>query len=817
MKILHFKLLEVTLKVINLLYTSFGAKLILFPVNLVTLKTYKDPPETLAEGSIDFLEDLEKSVNRCKNDPENNLKCLKLKVINYECLKMSIRYEVKFQDPPCVDSVLSIQLENVYNMNISRSDNVEACFRFPYNQFFRAALMQQIEINSFEMPILMNKMLKENNFAVDEEYSCLNLFYKNFQTPQGASLLHDLITNNRELLIELRINSKMYMTFLDLTVFNHPGVSEICYLVPLYDWNNKLILEQFKQEACLNFETAYDPKRRRSRKSIRDLSACTLDVLTPVYIEDKPVALKVILKLSKPLHEEPKLDSLYNELNDIFPYVIKIDEEECAVDQSKRDFQCIVKRMAGVIEDFMKKNLHLTDNELKEAVKKFIESETFCFKSEFKDSLRSLIGNTFNKDQPTFTTHDFKLLMMKVFKTLSYEMEDILIKSQAKRVTQKYKSIGEEVRKWQLEEYIANGEYEKAETLREREFKNNLNEEYLKEEVLYLVKLRNFQKLEEVLRKLMRIHKYCSFTLYFLFYLLVIRKDYKSSILVLSILSRLKPGSMEYWILLSELYRHTENIPGMLYCEIKIQGTRFILNHKHSNLVSHSEIILVDPLASIQWHQFSSTMYELMEMTNVYAGNGYITISDEELILKTVQLTQKNKFDEALVQLKDIIMTDENEATLRLLKGNILYETQATKWKAVCEYEIAFLKTTSRGETIFPLITALRCGTWFLNQVGNYAKAKKYFQYCCRNFGTYDSLIGLGKVYLKLEDYKTAESCFIKVNSIDPESIESWILLALTESKLDNFELTLNCYLQVKSMGCSDSQELMEIEEYLEI
>ncbi|CAG9798654.1 unnamed protein product [Chironomus riparius] len=768
-----------------------------------------------ANGLINLLENLKDLRQKCKH-----VQCISLNVINSEKTEVILTYKIKFENAPKLDSTLSIRIDNVHNFPLSQDEIYEAAFQFPFDKKFRAVFMQKVTSASKigDNSYLMDELLKERNFEIKDSSSIINLGYENFQTDFGTIMLHDMIRNGQKIVIELKLNDKLYMTCLDLTIFNHPEVTDVNYLVPIYEWNNKLIFTQSLQEACFVVNETASIKKRSSKKSMKTLDSIVAeDVLTSLIIDDKYVALKINVKLSKALNQEQRLESLMDELNNKFPYKLEIKQEDFVMQQSQKDLHCIIKQMSNVLEKFIDCHSNVSEEELLVDLKKFADSNEFCLKTDFKKVLTTIIGNTFNQEEKTRTNHEFKLLMMKAFKSLNKQINSILIDRYQKKLTDLKVLLDEKICKWQIEEYIRHGNPKKAEELIERELTESFDEAKMREKALYLLKLKKYDELEIMLRKLFRVSRYCSFSLYILSYLCVHKNNFDMAIFLVTILTKLKPQSMEYWILLSSFYGKIGNISGVRFCSIKIQGTEFIPNYKLNDSVIHPEIIFMDPITNILWHQLKFSVLEYYAITKIYAENGYQSLewSIERIYIEIIELIESKKYQVALDILKRISIDDENEIIVRILKGNVLYEIKED-WKAISEYEIAF-NLCLKFELSFPLTPAIRTGSWYLKEMEMFHKAKRYFTYCCKNFGTFDSFMGLGRTDLKLMIYHHAEKSLIEANVINKHSSDNWTLLALTSCKLKKIDTALDCYLTAKNLNANESPEMIEVEKYLDI
>lgn len=764
-----------------------------------------------AEGFINLL--------NCYNEPTSN-KTLKLNVLDNDETEIDILFDASFENAPRIDNMLSLKITDFYNFGIQNMESIQACFRFPFDQNFRAALLYRGTLISNANTFLLDDFLKQNNFEPDENPMALSLLYENYQTNSGLNLLRDMIENHQKMVIELKYDEKMYMTFVDLTIFNHPGVFDVTFIAPLYEWNGKLITNLFQHEAYFTKSDVILTKKKRSKLSLDETDSVHEELLIPILSDGKCAALKINLNISKPVNEEKCLNELFDELNKLFSFMLVVEDETYAVQQSEKDFYCIVTQTSKILKNFINANSMLSNEKLIKKFKEFIKSDNFCIKDDIKQAMKDVIGNTINREEKTETNLEFKILMMDAFKILNQKMCEILIDKHLKALSIEKEYLDDNTRKYQMEEFIAQGNFEMAEKLINRELDEKLNESKLKEKAFYLLKLGKFDEVEMVLKTLLRIHKYCTFTLYILCYVFIQKFCYEGAAVILEILTKLQPDNMEFWILLSELYTKIGNFSGEQFCAIKIQSSKFIQNHcKMCTSSIHPRLIFLDPLINIQWNQLQNSLPIFLQMTEEFERKNERTDEItfyENMFLKVIKLTQSENFEEALNILGEITMDDENEISLRILKGNILYGCKEY-WKAVCEYEIAFHLSQKFRLRDFPLIPCMRCAEWYLNETGSFQKSLKYFQFCFNAFGTLKSLIGLGKVYLKLEEYQQAEKCFVKANMIDQDSGEIWLLLALTNCKLQRFNIVLNCYLTAIKNDVKKCEELTEVEQFLGI
>lgn len=204
------------------------------------------------------MENLEKLVitsgeinlfRNAKNSIESSFLMMKI-VDNMEIV---INYEIEFENLPNYHSTLLFEINGFFNMSVDDNSLIEACTRFPWNQNFRAALF-----NLAHNPSLApTKYFLDDTFPRDfntSNFTKIKLEYENYQNESGIQIFHHLIVNKQKILIELKIGDKMMMTMIDSDIFNYPGVNEINFIAPLYQWNKQIIRDLFQQDACLQEE-----------------------------------------------------------------------------------------------------------------------------------------------------------------------------------------------------------------------------------------------------------------------------------------------------------------------------------------------------------------------------------------------------------------------------------------------------------------------------------------------------------------------------------------------------------------------------------
>jgi tetratricopeptide (TPR) repeat protein len=175
---------------------------------------------------------------------------------------------------------------------------------------------------------------------------------------------------------------------------------------------------------------------------------------------------------------------------------------------------------------------------------------------------------------------------------------------------------------------------------------------------------------------------------------------------------------------------------------------------------------------------------------------------------------QKGNFDDAVGLFSDTEITDENEMMLRIMRGNLFFAS-GDKWKGVCEYEIAYNISLKTGDK-FPHLPAIRCGDWFLKETDNLQKARRFFHHCCKTCPTFHPWMGLGIVCFLELNFFDAEKYFGEANKIYKKSCDNWIYLALTNFKLQRYEMFEQCFLIARKFPVENSLLMDEAEMLLD-
>lgn len=404
-----------------------------------------------------------------------------------ENMEIALSFEITLENPPEISSILSIQINSFYNFDISRESAIEACVRFPHDGNFRAVMMKKSnypqEISSI---YLLDDSLDENHFELNSPSSKIELEYENFQTKRGLKFFHQLIENKQNLLMEFRIDGKMMMTFIDLDVFNYPGVCDVTFFSPLYEWNKGIIKELFQQEACLKDENISEKKARKISKKVNEHKEP--QSLVPIIFDGKHAAIRVRIKFSTPQTSEDLIEDLIVQLNEKFQFIANESLVEKSLKECDENFKLIIEELAQHFEEYLNENPDASEREIK--------IEMINHQKELKEVIKALIGNVYNLERKTKTNHEFKLLMMDVFKELKRKMMKILNDKWVEDEKPEVAPLDFKLRRNQIEEWIIFKNRDKVEEILSRELKNYRDIKQLEELAIYQFKLGNLFECE---------------------------------------------------------------------------------------------------------------------------------------------------------------------------------------------------------------------------------------------------------------------------------------------------------------------------------
>lgn len=372
-----------------------------------SMKKLKEEKRHIASGSINLLHNLQQF-----SAYSSKIFHLKMKSNKEEVAEICIQYEIDFDAPPEVDTTLSIEIGQLFNLSNNSEETLETAFHFPVgNGKFKPAFMHQqpmvVDSNGFLSDLQCLQMDLTSAQAIEFGFK-----YENFQTSSGLESVYEIIQRNEKLMIELRWNQKVFMSLISLNVFNYEGVTESKFLVPLYQRNGKMIDSLFHQEMCAFPEKAVKADKKKVKSMIAEQEIESTELI-PLTVGDKPVAMMVKVKLTNPLKPETLLKDLKLELNQHVSIIEEIRVEENETSKAEFEFERIIRKIAKKIENFIEKNPQVEAFELQHKIKAFIESGELYGKAEFKDVVKTLIGNKFNATKKTETNHDFKVRSLK--------------------------------------------------------------------------------------------------------------------------------------------------------------------------------------------------------------------------------------------------------------------------------------------------------------------------------------------------------------------------------------------------------------------
>lgn len=781
----------------------------IFPVNLSTdvivnskpskkRKTESIQKEVITKGKINILKLFE----------QKERKSFVLMEI-YNEMEIALSFELNLENSPNILSTLTFKIDKFLNCNKSQDASIEACIRFPYDENFRAAMMRKSknprEFSSFHF---LDDMLTSNNFEINSSLtSKMEFEYENYQTELGLKFLDQLIKNKQNLLIEFRIDEKMMMTFIDLDIFNYPGVHEMTFIVPLYEWNKSIIKELFQQEASLKDEKFFDKKGKKTSIKRKTVEINEPQSLIPITYEEKFSAISIKIKYPKPLINEETIEDFMIQLNNKFQFIDNENLIQKTLKLNDEHFKAIIEEIAEGFKKFLDENPEMSQDEIKKKM------ESIYNKNELKDAVKALIGNVYNVEQQTQSNHEFKLLMIKVFKILNRKMMKIIKLKWLNEEKQKEIIFEDNLRRHQIEEWIALKNKPRVVEILNNQLKNDEKDvKKLEELAFYEFKLENLKECQETVLKILKIDQYNVMALYFLAYLTYAQNDVDLTIIAMKCLLKLIPKNMEFLMILKELYEEIDYTAGIKYCTIYLRESEFHSlsfneSSMHLNINSNNQII------KILHQQLNFKFTKFLDITKEYLND--IENDIEVKIFRSIEALDECKFYDAVNILKSIEINDANEAIVRILKGNVYYSSH-NQWRGVCEYEIAYNLCLKEGIK-FPHIPALRCGLWYLDEMKNITKARQYLYFCCKNYSTFNSWNGFGILNCMEMSYKNAEKYLNCANQIHKDCGDNWIYLALVNCKIKRMDIALKCYLTAKNCGVKDNEIVYEVERELEI
>ena len=335
---------------------------------------------------------------------------------------------------------------------------------------------------------------------------------------------------------------------------------------------------------------------------------------------------------------------------------------------------------------------------------------------------------------------------------------------------------------------------------------------------IFLVRTQKYAKAEEIILQLLTMDNDSKFGFYILSYLKLQSGEIEVAILCMEILVKLEPVNKEFWIILMMLYTKTGYKCGIQYCEINIYGTKDVSGDKkiHQSFL-YPELKTDDDLSNIVNRQLRLELFHFVDLTKDFmkAMKSEIHNQFEDYQLQITEKLMKGELDEATRLISALRIDDDNEAILRIIKGNLNYAT-GRLWDGIIEYEIAYNLCLGSGES-FPQLPTIRCANWYLTESNLLAKARRYFHKCCKTFPTFDGWMGLGAVCYQEMDYKEAEKYFQEANNIDNKSGDNWMYLALTNVHLHRVAKFEKCLSIARNFDVKNLKLVEEAEKFLDL
>lgn len=334
------------------------------------------------------------------------------------------------------------------------------------------------------------------------------------------------------------------------------------------------------------------------------------------------------------------------------------------------------------------------------------------------------------------------------------------------------------------------------------------------------MKVGKYQECEEKVMQILKVDNDSVLGFYLLAHLMLQAGKFAEAIIAIEIIVKLKPDNKEFWVLLTMLYRKASNNCGVEFCELKIQGTKFIIGDiEPSPSLIDPEMVTEDDFANILMNQLNLRLFIFVDLTREFMSSTSTNFQNpfEDKLLQVTEMMIKGSIEDAVNLIKTIQIDDENEMNLRLVRGNSLFAS-GSHWEAICEYEIAYNLHLKRDKK-FPQLPAVRCGNWFLHgqTTKNLQKARRYFQHCCKSASTFNAWMGLGIVCYEETNYEEAERYFMKANRIYKRSADNWLYLAITNNQMNRNSLFEKCFHTAKHLKPEDSSLLGAAEKMFDL
>ncbi|CAO1412539.1 unnamed protein product [Diamesa serratosioi] len=734
-------------------------------------------PTAAYTGQINVFECL------MSNQSNEDILVLNLLKLDEESLKevISMHYTIKFHDPPEICNTFSINSLSLLNFPKNYiNDNIKIGFHLPlYVNSYEMIYLRDSpneQLNNSELTGLhYDSYLKESGFQIDLSNVFLtHLCYQNYLTEKSVNLLKQLNKEGLKLLFEIKVTNMSaphnhFMTMLDLGIFNHQGVKNIKFVLPLYDYNANYVKEHFNIDVSLYpvDEVIKDKNKKKPIKEEADVTS-----LIPFTLEGNQIAILVEFQLTQPFNNEQSLDELKELLHQQIPFLDKRSDQEKALQDAQKCFTTSILNISEGLENFISLNQHLDHFELQNKINFFLENDQLIKNGELKESIKMLISNQFNVETKTQSNHEFKILMIKVYEMLTQESSKILHQKKIRDNSKLIECFREQT-VFFAEEFLLLNDPQKGEKL----FVNlttELDENTLIDYSIFCIKRKEYEKCEKIALQLLQKNSNSVFAFYLLSYLKYLLGKNDVILLLFKIMLKLSPKNLELWILYKLTCEKLDDKNGVDVCTVKIDELNsetleddFCEFQNVRKPLSWIELKTSNAVHFIINRQLKMGLLEYSSLIREYSQNSQSHLA-EHFDLKYLQLIElmiEEDYESGLKQLQDLQMNDDTEIMLRYVKGNLLYNAGNIS-RAICEYEIAFNINVKSSQDKFLHMPTMRCGKAYILNFPCTAKAKKYYHCCCKYFPTFNSWTGLGIVYRKETDFDAAEKCDLESKNI---------------------------------------------------
>lgn len=384
-----------------------------------------------------------------------------------------------------------------------------------------------------------------------------------------------------------------------------------------------------------------------------------------------------------------------------------------------------------------------------------MENDQLFKNEDLKESIKMLISNQFNVETKTQSNHEFKILMIKVYESLTLESSKILQQKKTRDNSNLIACFREQTCFF-AEEFLLLKDPQMGEKL----FTNlltEMDENTMIDFSIYCIKRKDYDKCNNIALKLLQKNSNSVFAYYILSYLMYLLGKSDVVMLLLKIMLKFSPNNLELWILFmmicNKLDKYCVDI-----CLIKIDELNsdilkddFCEFQNARKPLSWVELKTSNPIYFIINRQLKMCLLEYSSLFKDYSQKSqpYFEETFDLKYFQLIKLMVQEDHENGLKQLQCMEMNDDTELMLRYVKGNLLYSAGDIS-RAICEYEIAFNLNMNSSDDNFLHIPTMRCAKAYLFNFPCFAKAKKYYHICCKLSATFNSWTGLGITYKKV-------------------------------------------------------------------